>query len=95
MGVMLEIKAWVSVGKSVRLRLVIEGKAKKTSREESTQREPSDSLRKDKELGSKEAGKKGGKETNGREEPNTNRQTGNSGGNRAAKGEGQLCERQR
>ena len=65
MGVKQEMTAWVMVGKSSRLRLVVEGKAMRISREEITQWGSSDSLLKGKEPRSDEVGKKVGKETNG------------------------------
>ena len=65
MGVKQEMKAWVTVGKISRLRLVAKEKAKRTSKEEITQQGSSDSLLKDKEPGSDEARKKGRRETNG------------------------------
>ena len=57
----------MTVGKSGRLRLVVEGKTKRTSREEITQWESSDSLLKGKEPGRDEAGK----ETNWGQDPLT------------------------
>ena len=49
MGVKHEMKAWVKVGKSGRLRYVTEGKAKRTNMEESMQQASLDSLEKGEE----------------------------------------------
>ena len=72
MGVKHEMKAWVMVGKSSRLRLVAEAKSKRNNREEIAQRGSLNSLLKGVETMSDEAGKKAVKETNGVEDPLTN-----------------------
>ena len=69
------MKAWVVVGKSGRLKLVAEGKAKMTNIEEIRQWGSSDSLLKGKETGSHEVRKTGAKETNRGEDPLTNHWT--------------------
>ena len=63
MGVKHEVKAWMVVGKSGRLRLVAEGKAKKTGMQVATPLGSADNVEKGEEIGTTVTGKRVGKET--------------------------------
>ena len=84
MGVRHEMKAWGKVRRSGRLRFTVEGKAKRTNMEDSSQRESPDSLEKGKDTTTGEVMKRGEKEDKGGGP--THESSGKGGGDRAAKG---------
>ena len=69
MGVKHKMKAWGKVGRSGRLRFIVEGKAKRNNTKDSSQQASPNSLEKGEDAITGETIKRGGKENKGGEDP--------------------------